>query len=137
MKRVFACAYMAGVICAAGVMCAVVVQAAPDFEALGRAVVADLAAGTFDKVVDRFDPKMAAALPKEKLSATWNRLVGQVGAFKSVTGTRLQELPAQRLHVMELTSAFEKTNLPIRVVFTDEEKIAGLTIVPVPPPVAQ
>src|ERR1700752_3065560 len=94
-----------------------VTSAAPDFEALGRETVAELSAGAFDTVVARFDQKMTAALPREKLAAAWQTIVGQVGAFKSVTAVRLQDVSAQGVHVVELTSAFEKGPLNIRLAF--------------------
>ena len=39
-----------------------VVIAAPDFEALGRDAVSELASGVCDEVVARFDPKMAGGV---------------------------------------------------------------------------
>lgn len=103
-----------------------IVLAAPHFEALGRTVVEELRARSFDKIVERFDQKMLAALPKEKLAATWNSVISKAGAFKSVTAVRIQDLPQQGVHLVELTSAFEKMNVFIRVAFNDEGNIAGL-----------
>ena len=113
-----------------------VVIAAPDFEMLGRDAVSELASGAFDKVVARFDPKMAAGLPREKLAAAWQAIVGQAGPFKAVTSVRIQSVPAQGVHLVELTSTFEKTPLNIQIAFNDEGKIAGLFFLPVKPPAA-
>jgi hypothetical protein len=107
--------------------------AAPDFEALGRATVSELADGAFDKVVARFDAKMTAGLPREKLAATWEAVVGQVGAYKAVTSVRIQDLPAQAAHVAVLSTEFEKTSIYIQIAFNDEGKISGLYFLPVKP----
>ena len=108
--------------------------AAPDFDALGRTVVDELVARSFDKVVARFDQKMSAALPKDKLAGLWEGLAGKVGPFKSVTAVRIQDVPNQPAHVVDLTSAFEKMDLVIRVAFNDEGTIVGLFFKPATAP---
>ena len=105
--------------------------AAPDFEALGRDTVSELAAGAFEKVVARFDQKMAASLPREKLAAAWDTVVDQAGPFRSITSVRLQDVPAQGLHVVMLTSAFEYRPVNIQIAFRDDESVAGLYFLPV------
>ncbi len=102
------------------------VTAAPDFEALGRETVSELAAGAFDKVVARFDQKMAAGLPREKLAAVWEQVTNQIGAHKSVTSVQIIPVPAQGVTAVDLTTAFEKTPFVIRLAFNDDGKIAGL-----------
>ncbi len=109
------------------------VAAAPDFEAIGRDVVTELSSGAFDKVVARFDQKMSAGLPREKLAATWDTLIKQVGSYKSVTSARVFAVPAQSVHAVDLTTAFEKTPFVIRLAFNDEGKIAGLFFLPSKP----
>ncbi len=109
------------------------VSAAPDFEALGRDTVSELVAGAHDKVVARFDQKMTAALPQEKLTAVWNGLLQQAGAYKSITAARVFAVPAQNVTAVDLTTAFERSPLIIRVAFNDEGKIAGLFFLPSKP----
>ena len=106
-----------------------VVIAAPDFEALGRDAVSELASGAFDKVVARFDLKMVAELPREKLAEVWQTIVGQAGPFKAVTSVRVQPVPAQGVHLVVLTTTFEKIPLDIQIAFNDEGKITGLFLV--------
>ena len=113
-----------------------IITAAPDFEALGRDTVAELAGGAFDKVVARFDEKMAASLPREKLAEAWQTVVDQAGAFKSVTSVAIKEVPTPALHVVVLTSAFEMRPVNIQIAFRDNGSIAGLYFLPVKPPVA-
>lgn len=59
-------------------------SAKADYVALGRAAVAELSARQFGKIAARFDERVAAALPVEKLAAVWDNLLTQVGAFQSV-----------------------------------------------------
>jgi hypothetical protein len=115
-----------------------VVGTAPDFEALGREVVTELSTGAFERVVARFDEKMVAALPREKLEAAWDMVVDKMGAFKSVTTVRIREAPANKAyHLAELDCAFEQGPVGIRLAFNEEQKIAGLFFVPIKPPVAE
>lgn len=107
------------------------ITAAPDFEALGRETVSELATGAFDKVVARFDQKMTSGLPRKKLEAVWQTIVGQAGAFKAVTSVRIEPVPAQNVHLVVLTSAFENMPLNIQIAFNDEGTIAGLFFLPV------
>ena len=106
------------------------VSAAPDFEVLARDTLAELSSGAFDKVAARFDGKMTAGLPREKLVAVWDGLVGQAGAFKSVTSARVFDVPAQSVHVVDLTAAFENAAIIVRVAFNSEGRIAGLFFLP-------
>jgi hypothetical protein len=64
---------------------------AQDFEAIGKRLVTQLAARQFDQVEAQFDDQMKAALPVSKLPDTWDSLLAQVGAFKSIVS-------AQKVH---------------------------------------
>ena len=114
-----------------------VVTAAPDFEALGRETVSELATGAFDKVVARFDQNMMAALPREKLESAWRTIVRTAGSFKSVTSVRIEPVPAKGVHVVWLRSAFENMPLNIQIAVNDEGRIAGLYFLSVIVPVAE
>lgn len=119
------------------VLLSCVVTAAPDFESLGRDTVSELATGAFDTVVARFDQKMTAGLPREKLEAVWQTILGKAGPFKAVTSVRIQSVPAEGVHVVVLTSAFENMPLNIQIAFNDEGRIAGLFLLPVTPMAAE
>lgn len=60
-------------------------------EALARSILADLVARKFDAVEPHFDARVAAALPLEKLPATWDSLLGVTGDFVSVESARSEE----------------------------------------------
>jgi hypothetical protein len=112
------------------------ISAAPDFDALSRAVVDELAARSFDKVVERFDQKMAAAMSARRLAATWDTVLGRAGGFKRVVSVQVKPVAQQSDHVVDLTSTFERGNLMVRVAFNDEGKIIGLFFAPAPPAAA-
>lgn len=118
------------------VVAGVALAAAPDFEASGRETMAELSTRSFDKVIARFDETMTQRLPREKLALAWGSVIGQFGEFQSITTVRVREVPAQGVYVVELTSAFEKAPLLIRLAFNDAGRIAGLFFLPVAPPAA-
>jgi hypothetical protein len=101
---------------------------AQDAGALGRAVVSELVAGQIPAVAGRFNPEMSAALPAEKLSALWKQIVGQLGAFQRVESVRTQAMSGGQL--AELTCAFEKASILVRVAFAPDSRITGLAFAP-------
>ncbi len=114
-----------------GLVTGVILQAAqapqkpaPDFGALGRAVVNELAAGHFDKVEAQFDKTMSSVLPEAKLAETWKTLITQIGALKEITGTRVE--PVQGFERAVVTCAFEKVTLDAQIVFSSDGRVAGL-----------
>jgi uncharacterized protein len=100
----------------------------PDFEALARGVVADLAARNFDKLNTRYTPEMAAALPPGKLAQIWDSVLANAGAFQSVRSVKISEV--QGYHVATVLCAFEHTDLGVRVVLDSQGRFAGLNFVP-------
>ena len=77
---------------------------------------------------ESFDPKMKEALPVDKLEATWEGLLSQVGPFKQVVSAASEAAPPYERIV--LTSEFEKATLDVRVVFDEAGQIAGLFFAP-------
>jgi uncharacterized protein len=109
-------------------------QAGEDWAGLGKAVALEISTRQFDKTVARFDETMAAVLPAATLAATWDGLLGQVGAFRGVTATRQQE--AKGYHLVFVTCRFDKATLDVKIAFDARQRIAGLFFVPTqgPPP---
>ncbi|HEV3276601.1 MAG TPA: DUF3887 domain-containing protein [Terriglobia bacterium] len=97
---------------------------AHDFEAMGREVIAEVAAKQFDKVRAQLAPKIAAALSAEKLGAAWDQVTGMAGSFKSVKDAQVTE--AQGLHVVRLTCEFESAIIPVSVGFDSDGAVASL-----------
>ena len=66
----------------------VAARAADSAEVLARAVATELSSRSFDKVAERFNAQVAAALSKERLASTWDQVTERLGAFKRVTDAR-------------------------------------------------
>lgn len=105
-----------------------------DFQSLGRAAIEELAATSFEKFIERLDPKVGAALTREKLAALWGNITSQAGAFKSITSVATSD--AQGSHIATVATAFENQTLAFRVVFNDEGRIVGFFLAPADPPAA-
>mgnify|MGYP003704414623 CR=1 FL=1 len=58
--------------------------------AAGRQFVERLSRGEYAALESQFTDAMKAALPEDKLAATWTALTTQAGAFKGVTETRTE-----------------------------------------------
>lgn len=99
-----------------------------DYEAAARAIVNDLAARNFEKVTALYDDRMAEALPLNKLTASWDGVIAQVGAFKSISGTEMEE--SAGTHSVYATCIFERLTLTLRIVFNAKGQFAGFTSVP-------
>jgi len=84
----------------------------------------------FDTVVASFDPNMKTALPTDKLSETWKAVTQQAGTFKRQMGSRTEKV--QQFNVTLVTSEFEKGPLDIKLVYNDQNQVAGLFFVPTP-----
>jgi uncharacterized protein len=98
-----------------------------DFEALARAVTADLVAGRYEKVAARYTEQMAQALPADKLAASWDGVIGQLGAFQSITSVEHEE--SSGYHVVFVTCQFDRLSLTLRLVFNSLGQFAGFSSV--------
>ncbi len=99
-----------------------------DYEALARAVIADLVAKRYDKVTARYTDQLAAALPLDKLSLSWDSALTQLGAFQSIT--KIEQEESAGFHIVFATCAFERLSLTLRLVFDSQGKFAGFSSVP-------
>ncbi len=110
-------------------------RTAGEFEATARAVVQGLSASQWPQVVARFAPVMEKALPAQSLARTWQGVVGQVGAFQGVDEVR-QDSGQPQYTVLDLTCAFAKERLIVRVVLDANLQVNGLFFKPAwnPPP---
>ena len=97
---------------------------AQDIEAQARALVTDLLARQFDKVVAQFDETMTEVMPASKLGATLDAVVAQAGALRAIQGTRVQE--AQGYRIVFVTCEFEKLSLDIRLPYDAKGRVAGM-----------
>ena len=104
-------------------------QTTSDLESLAKDLTQQSAARQFDLIVTHFDEAMTSAMPAAKLVEFWDGLVGQVGAFQSIAGTRVQTV--QGYQVVLVTSKFEKATLNVKWVFDSKSRVAGFFVVPV------
>jgi uncharacterized protein len=114
-----------------GAACLAAPQATPDLESIAKNLTQQLAARQFDLIVTHFDETMTSAMPSAKLAEFWDGLIGQVGTFQSIAGTRVQ--PVQGYQAVLVTSKFGKATLNLRWVFDSKGRVAGINIVPAEP----
>jgi hypothetical protein len=97
-----------------------------------RELIALIVAGKHAEAVKTFDATMSAALPADKLAATWTGVVGQVGAFDKVEDTRVVRT---KDHVTAiLTCKFASARLDAKVTYDSAGKVAGLFLTPAAAP---
>src|SRR5262249_51490805 len=100
-------------------------------EKTAKAFVALLAKGDFDKATGDFDEAMLKALPADKLKGTWEKVVGDAGAFQKQLSSRIEK--SGKYDAVIVTCAFQKKKLDARVVFDKDGKITGLFFKTPPP----
>ncbi len=91
---------------------------------LAEAVIGDLASGAWPVIAARFDAAMKRGLSEEALAAAWLQVVGQVGAYEGhgdPDATRAADVTVTNTLVN-----FEAGEFVARIVFRDDESIAGL-----------
>jgi dienelactone hydrolase len=88
-----------------------------------RTVVEELSSHDFAKVEARFDDRMRAALPPEKLAAVWTSLEAQVGKFQQFRGVVVSGRP---MTTVTLVCHFERADLDALVTFDQSGSLAGL-----------
>lgn len=90
-----------------------------------RAIMKELAAHQFDKVLASADKQVRAALPEEKLAAVWTSLEEQVGKFQEIRGVVVSH-PAAGITTVTLVSHFERADLDALLSFNSAGQLAGL-----------
>jgi dienelactone hydrolase len=88
-----------------------------------RAILADLAEHHFSAVEQRFDPRVRAALPEEKLAAVWSSIEGQVGKFEAVRGVVVS---GETVKTVTLVCHFERADLDTVLNFNASGQVIGL-----------
>lgn len=102
---------------------------APELETAARTFVDFLVESKFEEACGMFNEEMAAAMSPAELKATWDKLIGQIGAFREVTESKVTKEGGHK--VVDVTCNFAEGPINIRVVFDKEEKVAGLWFRPV------
>jgi dienelactone hydrolase len=97
-------------------------------KASAKALVEALAKEDYKAAGKEFDDAMKKALPADKMETTWKTVLGQVGAFKKVTGIRIES--AAKFDFVYVVCQFEKIDLDVKVVFNADKQITGLFFQP-------
>ena len=105
-----------------------------DVTAKAKAIVDLLEDQEFAKVFAEFTPPMQAAMPEERLRATWTALVAQVGAFKQQRGPRLDSRGDMRVAIV--TCDFERAAIDLQLAFNPAGLVGGWSMRPYAPPVS-
>ena len=112
-------------------------QEQPELEVRARALVAAMAEGRWEDAAADFDAQLQAVLPPPKLAEAWQTITMQFGSFGGIRGAQIIERPPLRAVILD--AAFDRAPLDVRVVFDNEEQVAGLFFTPraAPPPPAE
>jgi uncharacterized protein len=86
----------------------------------------------FAKVFAEFTPAMRAAMPEDRLRATWVALIAQVGAFKQQRGVRLETRGDMRVAIV--TCDFERGAIDLQLAFNPAGVLGGWGMRPYAPP---
>jgi uncharacterized protein len=103
-------------------------EAAEPPEARARAFVALVAGGQFAQAFEYFTPQMKAAMPVDRLSATWNGLTAQTGPFQRQIVTSV--VPRGVLAVVIITCEFERATFDVHVTVNPANLVGGLFLRP-------
>jgi dienelactone hydrolase len=94
--------------------------------ALAQQLVTWFVQEDYEAVVQSLDESLRQQLSAEKLQATSQGLLAQVGKFKEQIGAHTFQIPSAELVIV--TCAYSNANLDVNVAFNEQDKIAGLTI---------
>ena len=83
----------------------------------------------YNKVTADFNSQMSAALKPEQLKQVWEGLIQQLGNYDSYGDISSSEIEGYR--VIYSILKFEKAPIKLKVVFDDDDNVAGLFFVPV------
>lgn len=97
-------------------------------EQTARSFVELLDKGEFAKATRDFDEAMLKALPPDELKKTWEKVLGEAGAYKKQLRSRFET--SGKYEIVYVTCEFAKMPLDARVVFDKNGKITGLFFSP-------
>lgn len=97
-------------------------------EARARAFVDLMAGGQYAQAFEAFTPQMKAAMPVDRLRATWNGLTAQAGPFQRQIATSV--VPRGVLSVVVVTCEFERATFDVQVTVNPANLVGGLVLRP-------
>jgi hypothetical protein len=93
-------------------------EAAQSAEGRARGFVDLMADGQYAQAFEWFTPQMKAALPVDRLSATWKGLIEQAGPFQRQIATSV--VPRGVLSVVIVTCEFQRATFDVHVTVNPE-----------------
>jgi dienelactone hydrolase len=87
-----------------------------------------MASGQYAQAFELFTPQMKAAMPVDRLSATWNSLTAQAGPFQRQIAASVT--PRGVLSVVVVTCAFERATFDVHVTVNPANLVGGLALRP-------
>ena len=104
-------------------------RALEDVTVHARTVLGWLTGQEFSKLEEQFTDQMKAALPAEKLQATWSGLLGQVGAYKNCgAAPRVRAIADKKMVIT--ACEFERAAIDVQIAFDTDGRISGLALRP-------
>jgi dienelactone hydrolase len=97
-------------------------------EARARAFVELMAGGQYARAFESFTPQMKAAMPVDRLSATWNGLTEHAGPFQRQAASSV--VPRGVLSVVVVTCVFERATFDVHVTVNPANLVGGLALRP-------
>jgi hypothetical protein len=98
-------------------------------EASAKAITDLLRQEHFDQVSSQFNDRMKAAMPTNRLAASWSHVTAHLGQFKSIKLARKDP----NLDRVDVRCEFENGLMILRVAFDPAGKVGGLWMLPAEP----
>lgn len=98
------------------------------FDQAAEKFVMKLASGEIAEAVQMFTQQAAAQLPDSRLQAIWHSLTSQIGNFINVY--EVVNADTESLVIRVVKCDFETSGMDVRLVFTQDVKIAGINFQP-------
>ncbi len=100
-----------------------------EMEASAKAITGLLAQEHFDQVNSKFNDRMKAAMPTDRLEASWVHVIRHLGQFKSIKLARKDV----EFDKVDVRCEFENGPMMVRIAFDPSGKVGGLWMLPVTP----
>jgi hypothetical protein len=100
-------------------------------EGIARTFVEELAVGRWSHPWTRFTPKLAGALPADRIEALWTELEDERGLYGGIEDTAVERVTPYR--IVAITVRFARAREVIRVTVDDRGEVAGVFHKPAPP----
>jgi hypothetical protein len=104
----------------------------PMLEAVARELLKNFIAGNFDAVPKQFDKNLRAELLPTRLASLQMQVTNTFGVFRSIKSVR--QITDETYRTIDLTTAFERSPVSVRVAFNDAGEVTGLIIGPISTP---